>query len=304
MRVDLCLNPKPFTREEILTRLTAMRALMQRHKVQLAYLFGSVLDDAAGPLSDVDIAILPDPDTDHWLKSYGALYDDLCALFGADNIDVAMLPEAPLSLQFSVLQRGQLIYAHDEDAAIRWTERVLALYNDTAAWRAENWYYACQIAKQGITREFFMVKKERVERFLFIIRDSVRELERLAHSAPDFETYYADKTTRALSEHYLRRAIEAAIDLGRHVIVATGLGVPQEYKEVAKILRDKGVVPRPLGDELIAMAGMRNVLVHLYWDIDYRQIHEVIMGKLPVFEEYIRHILDYIAAQEEAASGE
>ncbi|MDH7486519.1 MAG: DUF86 domain-containing protein [Anaerolineae bacterium] len=276
---------------------------MHRHKVQLAYLFGSVLDDAAGPLSDLDIAILPDPETYHWLNTYSDIYDDLCALFGADNIDVAMLHEAPLSLQFSVLQTGWLIYADNDDAATHWTERVLALYNDTAAWRAENWHYACRIARQGIAKEFFMIKKERVERFIFIIRDAVQELEQPAHSTPDFDTYYADKTTRALSEHYLRRAIEATIDLGRHVIVATGLGVPQEYKEVAKTLRDKGVVPYSLGDELIALASMRNVLVHLYWDIDYWRIYEVIANKLPVFEETIRHILAYITAQE-AVAGE
>ena len=35
----------------------------------------------------------------------------------------------------------------------------------------------------------------------------------------DPETYQADRRTRALSELYLHIAIEATLDLGRHVIV-------------------------------------------------------------------------------------
>lgn len=81
--------------------------------------------------------------------------------------------------------------------------------------------------------------------------------------------YLADKRTKALSEHYLRIALEATLDLGRHVIVKTGLGVPQEYRDVGNILREKGIFSPQLGQELEAMTGMRNVLVHLYW-VGYR----------------------------------
>lgn len=60
MKVDLCSQPKVFHRGEVLEGLPGIRQVLEQQHVRLAYLFGSVLADSAGPLSDVDIAVLPD----------------------------------------------------------------------------------------------------------------------------------------------------------------------------------------------------------------------------------------------------
>jgi uncharacterized protein YutE (UPF0331/DUF86 family)/predicted nucleotidyltransferase len=303
MRVDLCLNPKRFSPAEVRKRIPALRTLLRRHNVQGAYLFGSALQDLrrGGRLSDLDIAVLPPPDLRDWLGYYGDLYRDLCRLFQADNIDLVLLDQAPLSLQIRVVLEGLRLLTGKGTAD--WEERVLARHADLADWRRENWEVTRNLARRGASREVNMIDRERVERFVFLIREAVRELKGLRLKEMGWEAYRSAKQTRALSEHYLRIALEATLDLGRHLIVKTGLGVPQEYREVGKILREQGVLPAELGERLEAMAGMRNVLVHLYWDIDSELLYKTIVEELETFEQYLEHIFRYLDELEAGEEG-
>jgi uncharacterized protein YutE (UPF0331/DUF86 family)/predicted nucleotidyltransferase len=275
-----------------------LRDLLRRHAARAAYLFGSALQDQASPLSDLDIAVLPPPGQPDWLTYYNDLHRELCQLFQADNIDLVLLDQAPLSLQARVILDGLRILAmpcasHGYGAADL-EECVLARYADLAGWRQENWETTRQLARRGAMGEVNMIDRERVARFVFLIRDAVRELQSLALPEMGLEQYLSDKRTRALSEHYMRLAIEATLDLGRHITVKTGLGVPQEYRQVGKILRESGIVPADLGTQLEAMAGMRNVLVHLYWDVDHTLLYRTAVEKLGVFEQCIEHIFRYL----------
>ena len=56
------------------------------------------------------------------------------------------------------------------------------------------------------------------------------------------EDFTAERRNVAAAESSLRRALEALLDLGRHVL-AKGFGdAPAEYKEVAKRLGERGVL--------------------------------------------------------------
>lgn len=165
MRVELCHAPKAFTRDEVLAQLSGVREIMQRHGARLAYLFGSVLHDAPRPLADLDIAVLPDLATYDWLRTYTDLYDDLCKLFQADNIDVLMLNEAPLPFRFAVVRDGLLVWAPDDREALAFAEATVTTYNDTAHWRREHWAYLCRRIEEGLSVAMRDVDPERV-RFL------------------------------------------------------------------------------------------------------------------------------------------
>lgn len=39
---------------------------------------------------------------------------------------------------------------------------------------------------------------------------------------------------------------------------------------------------------------LRNILVHLYWDIDYRQIYRIVTTELENFDRYAQHIQAYV----------
>lgn len=292
MPLDFCLNPKQFSPVEVCGKIPDLAELLSHHGVRVAYLFGSVFENSANPLSDLDLAILPPKELTNWLGYYNNLHSDLCELFQADNIDLVRLDRSPVSLQAIAILKGVSIFDNRETTEL--AETVLARYADMTSWRRENWEATRQLVRQGITGEINMVNPNRVERFVFLIRDAVRELQWLNLEAIALEEYLADKQTKALSEHYLRIALEATLDLGRHVIVSTGLGSPQEYRDVGKILGERGILPAELGRELAAMPGMQNVLVHLYWDVDYVLLYEIVRERLGTFEKFVQHIFLYI----------
>ena len=84
----------------------------------------------------------------------------------------------------------------------------------------------------------------------------------------------------AAGESYLRRALEALLDLGRHVL-AKGFGLPvAEYAAIADQLRAKGVVPSDLAARLKLMAGYRNRLVHEYDVITPGELYAILTERI------------------------
>lgn len=295
MKVDLCLHPRAFTRDEVFARLPQMREVLREHKVQLAYLFGSVLLDASGPLSDVDIAVLPNEATYRWLHTYGDIYDDLCRVFGADNIDVVLLNEAQPPIRFAAVRDGILIWETRDTLGVDYAEEVLFEYHDTQPIRDEVWSSLIHRIREGLSITMRRIDPDKLRRLLGKMDESVVRLKNLPPGTEEEFLAEDNWQTRALVEHFLRIAIESAMDAGRHIIVRKGLGVPETYKDIARLLRDEGIVAQPLGDRLIALAGLRNVLVHLYWDIDYGRLYQIATTQVPDFDEYARALLEFVA---------
>ncbi|MFQ5857328.1 MAG: HepT-like ribonuclease domain-containing protein [Anaerolineae bacterium] len=295
MKVDLCLHPRAFTRDEVFARLPQMREVLREHKVQLAYLFGSVLLDASGPLSDVDIAVLPNEATYRWLHTYGDIYDGLCRVFGADNIDVVLLNEAQPPIRFAAVRDGILIWETRDTLGVDYAEEVLFEYHDTQPIRDEVWSSLIHRIREGLSITMRRIDPDKLRRLLGKMDESVVRLKNLPPGTEEEFLAEDNWQTRALVEHFLRIAIESAMDAGRHIIVRKGLGVPETYKDIARLLRDEGIVAQPLGDRLIALAGLRNVLVHLYWDIDYGRLYQIATTQVPDFDEYARALLEFVA---------
>jgi predicted nucleotidyltransferase len=101
-------------------------------EVVLAYLFGSHARGEAGPLSDIDIAVLlretctRQEAFDLRLEIIGGLM----RIIGADDVDVIVLNEAPLALQYRVLRDGRLIFCRDRQAMIEHRARTVSYYLD------------------------------------------------------------------------------------------------------------------------------------------------------------------------------
>ncbi len=47
-----------------------------------------------------------------------------------------------------------------------------------------------------------------------------------------------------------------------------------------------------------ALAGLRNIPVHLYWEVDDRRVHEFITTQLGEFDRFVACVLDFIASTE------
>lgn len=89
------------------------------------------------------------------------------------------------------------------------------------------------------------------------------------------DLFRSDPRNAAAAESYLRRALEALLDLGRHILAkAFGKGVP-EYKQIADELQKCGVLPQKEAEKLRMLAGYRNRMVHFYNEISQQEIYEI-----------------------------
>ena len=84
----------------------------------------------------------------------------------------------------------------------------------------------------------------------------------------------------AAGESYLRRALEALLDLGRHIL-AKGFGLPvAQYAAIAEQLGAKGVVANDLAERLKLMASYRNRLVHEYDVVTPSELYTILTEKI------------------------
>ena len=91
----------------------------------------------------------------------------------------------------------------------------------------------------------------------------------------DREAFLADRRNVGMAESCLRRALEALLDLGRHILAkGFGLGV-SEYKEIASRLGEQGVLSQEEASLLGVLAGYRNRMVHFYHQVGPNELYEV-----------------------------
>ena len=110
-----------------------------------------------------------------------------------------------------------------------------------------------------------MVDVEGVSSRLDRLSELLGELDAIRAAGRD--AYMTEPRTRLAAEHALQLAIQSCIDIGAHLISELGLPTPSDYRGVFASLRSAGL-DEPLTERLAQAAGMRNILVHGYLDVD------------------------------------
>jgi hypothetical protein len=129
-------------------KVNEIRAFLQEQKhVKVAYLFGSRAKGRVGPLSDFDIAILLDRHLNKQ-ESFNyrlSLLNDLSSILKTRKLDVVIMNNAPLLLNYNIIKKGKVLYCRDELARVRFETYVLSRYLDRK-------YYDERHIKRGIKR--------------------------------------------------------------------------------------------------------------------------------------------------------
>ena len=91
--------------------------MFSRHRVALAYLFGSRAEGKARPDSDHDVAVLWDASEPAFDATMRLAADVGCVL--GTHVDVVDLERATLELRGRVAEQGRLLHVGDEDRRVR-----------------------------------------------------------------------------------------------------------------------------------------------------------------------------------------
>jgi uncharacterized protein YutE (UPF0331/DUF86 family) len=90
------------------------------------------------------------------------------------------------------------------------------------------------------------------------------------------ESYLADIHTRLRVERALQLALQITIDVGAHIVSELGLPPPRDYRGVFASLRAGGIIEDHLAARLGDEAGLRNLLVHGYAELDDVQVWQAL----------------------------
>ena len=122
---------KPNMDPEMAAHLPALRAYFgARGDVLLAYLYGSHARGTAGPLSDVDVAVLleGEPSARECFQVRLDVIGAMMEMLQRDDVDVVVLNEAPPALAFRVIRDGVLLHARSEAMRTGYVARITIEY--------------------------------------------------------------------------------------------------------------------------------------------------------------------------------
>jgi uncharacterized protein YutE (UPF0331/DUF86 family) len=111
--------------------------------------------------------------------------------------------------------------------------------------------------------------------------------------------FAADRRTLAAGESCLRRALEALLDLGRHVL-SKGLGLAvAEYRDIPRHLAQSGVISAEDADVMGQMARYRNRMVHFYHEVSARELYDLLTTRLADIEHLTAALTRWMAEHPE-----
>ncbi len=117
-----------------------------------------------------------------------------------------------------------------------------------------------------------------------------------------FEEFSRDWKAVYAAERALQLAIQNVLDIGAHILADLGNVQWDEYRQIPKELARHGVLPEDFARTLQEMAGMRNVLVHQYAEVDVSRVYQVIQRHLNDFDRFAKLVKDHLEKLERGSS--
>jgi len=103
-----------------------------------------------------------------------------------------------------------------------------------------------------------------------------------------FEKISSDKIDEWGLRYGIFESIQIIIDLACSLVSEKNLGIPKNYSECIILLVNNNHISKLLGDRIISMVGLRNLLVHEYGIIDVKKLFEYL--------DHIQDIKDFVYA--------
>jgi len=132
------------------------------------------------------------------------------------------------------------------------------------------------------------MSEEAVEKKIARVLDYVSTLESLRENCQ--ERMKSDKIYRGSVLYYLYMMADSCVALAEMMIKIKNLPSPQSYSEAIDRLGEHQILPGEFAYDFAEIAGFRNFLAHDYEKIDYDQICELMMKKLPDVRQYVGYV--------------
>jgi len=137
-----------------------------------------------------------------------------------------------------------------------------------------------------------MVDQDKIESLIRQLREYTGYLQEIVDQ--DQQEFLRDPRSIGSARYYLQVSIEACINIANHIIASERLRAPKDYRDSFTVLNEADILPDEFTRTMRELAGLRNLLVHLYWDVDDQMVYDGIRSELGDFETFVGHMIDYL----------
>ena len=102
-----------------------------------------------------------------------------------------------------------------------------------------------------------------------------------------WEIYQKDKVTRRNVERWIESIVMSSIDIAKILLASEDKPIPDSYKEILYHMGLIGDFNEEFGKKLSKWAGLRNIVVHEYLDIRWKNIRGFIKESEPPYRQLI-----------------
>ncbi len=127
------------------------------------------------------------------------------------------------------------------------------------------------------------------------LRKNVARLQDLAKLAE--ADFLKDPDKIGSAKYHFIVAIESCIDMCNHVISRNGFRAPEDYGDTFRVMNEEGALKQDFSDELVNMAKFRNRLVHIYLEVENKQVYEILQDRLDDFKKFIDSLSNFLGWQ-------
>lgn len=132
-----------------------------------------------------------------------------------------------------------------------------------------------------------------------VIYKHIGELRKIVNELSAFKSYTLDDLEIDIGkqwqiEHGLQLAIQNLLDIGSHILSALGKNNSETYTDIIDKLAQEKILPLDFTLKIRGMAGLRNILVHDYLDVDVGRIYKIFQDQLEDFKTFCKLIIEYL----------
>jgi uncharacterized protein YutE (UPF0331/DUF86 family) len=118
--------------------------------------------------------------------------------------------------------------------------------------------------------------------------ENLRQLETLRGRTES--EFLKNAESLAATKYWLQTAIQAMIDITSHICARLRIVTQPDSGECIRALQKQGFFSQEHATMYIKMIRFRNVLVHLYGEVDDKRVHEILENELDYFRRFLMEI--------------
>jgi uncharacterized protein YutE (UPF0331/DUF86 family) len=136
-----------------------------------------------------------------------------------------------------------------------------------------------------VNRDLILKRIEEIEESIFKLKNYIKVSK---------EEFIKDKKNVDATKYQVIRAFEASFSICNHICAKVLRKSPSTYSECFELLAENKIISDNLGKKFSNLAKFRNIIIHLYWEVDDNEVYRNVKNGYKDFQAFVEEIKKFI----------